>query len=501
MVGRIITLDLADDVSGARERIEWAGAERVVLVMPEGMRWREVDFARLRRIAQERGIEVAIVNRDLQQRKAAQESGLLAFADIHAAVHRPWLRDDGIEPIRRLQPPRRFAPDSLRRFFPLPGRLLWVGRGLISLVALATIAAVVFILLPRAEITLTASSQPIRTIIPVTLDVRADRVNVEARVIPARRVDVIVEGRMSTNATGEKSVPRSKARGRVTFTNVLATPFVVPRNTVVRTTATSTPARFVTLADVEVPPGGRAEVEIEAIEEGPAANVAAGQINQVEGVPALAVTVFNAAPTGGGGNVILPAVTEEDYRRLRRALREKLLREAAEKIQQQREVVNDGLIVLPETLFIAERQDETFDRFVTEQADSVTLNMRLQVAGLAVSPRDLETIAREVLKSKTPEGFELLSVEAWRGEAAEEGTGNDTLLFIEARGLAGAAIDENAVRRLVRGKTPADAQAALLQNFALKRNPRIEAGPDWLMQYVNRLPLVTLRIETKVQRE
>lgn len=501
MIGRIITLDPADDAPGACDRIAWADADRIVLVMPESMRWRELDFAHVRRAARDHGVEVALVSRDLKQRIAAREVGLVAFANVNDAVNRPWLSSPDVEPIRRLTPPRRFAPDSLRRFFPRRNWFLLAGRALVSLIALAVMAGAVLALLPRAEVTLTASSQPIRTIVPVTLDTRADRVNLEARTIPATRIDVIVEGRMSTNTTGKKSIPSSKARGRVTFTNVLATPFVVPRNTVVRTTATSTPARFVTLADVEVPPGGRAEVAIEAIEEGPNGNVAAGQINQVEGVPALAVTAFNAAPTGGGGNVILPAVAEEDYRRLRSALRDKLLQEAIEKMQQQREVVNDGLIILPETLFIAERQDETFDRFATEQADSVTLNMRLQVAGLAVSPRDLETVAREALKSKTPEGFELLFAEAWRGEVAEEGTGTETLLFVEARGLAGAAIDENAVRRLVRGKTPADAQAALLQNFALKRNPRIETGPDWLMQYVNRLPLVTLRIETRVERE
>ncbi|GIV83629.1 MAG: hypothetical protein KatS3mg052_0636 [Candidatus Roseilinea sp.] len=133
-------------------------------------------------------------------------------------------------------------------------------------------AAAALILLPHAKVTLTASSQRISAIVPVTLDTRADRVNLAARTIPATRIDVIVEGRMSTNATGKKSLPSAKARGQVTFTNVLATPFVVPRNTVVRTTATSAPVRFVTLADVEVPPGGRAEVEIEAIEAGPSGN-------------------------------------------------------------------------------------------------------------------------------------------------------------------------------------------------------------------------------------
>ncbi|RMG63796.1 MAG: hypothetical protein D6709_07365 [Chloroflexi bacterium] len=501
MIGRIITLDPADDAPGACDRIEWADADRVALVMPEGMRWRELDFAHVRRAARDYGVEVAVVHPDRAQRMAAREVGLAAFASVNDAINRPWLPDEHVEPIRRLTPPRRFAPDSLQRFFPRRSRPLMIGRTAVSLVTLAVMAAAALILLPHAKVTLTASSQRISAIVPVTLDTRADRVNLAARTIPATRIDVIVEGRMSTNATGKKSIPSAKARGQVTFTNVLATPFVVPRNTVVRTTATSAPVRFVTLADVEVPPGGRAEVEIEAIEAGPNGNVAVGQINQVEGVPALAVTVFNAAPTGGGGNVILPAVTEEDYRRLRRALRDELLRQAVEKMQRQREIVNDDLIVLPETLFIAERQDETFDRFVTEQADSVTLNMRLQVAGLAVSSRDLETVAREALRLKTPEDFDLLSAEAWLGEVAEEGTGNETLLFVEARGLAGAAIDENVVRRLVRGRTPADAQAALLQNFALKRNPRIEAGPDWLMQFVNRLPLVTLRIETKVERE
>jgi len=501
MIGRIITLDPADDVAGACDRIEWAHAHRVALVMPEGMCWHELDFARLRRAARARGVEVAIVNCDPEQRMIAREVGLFAFAHVGDATNRQWLPDGEVEPIRRLTPARRFAPNSLRRFFPRRNSFLLAGHALVTLVALAVPTAAALLLLPEAKITLTASSQRIRTIVPVTLDTRTDRVNLEARTIPAARIDVIVEGRMSTNTTGEKSVPRSKARGAVTFTNVLATPFTVPRNTVVRTTATSTPARFTTLSDVEVPPGGRADVEVEAIDPGPNANVAAGQINQVEGVPALAVTVINAAPTGGGGNVILPAVAEDDYRRLRVALRSRLLREASDKMQQQREVVSEGLLVLPETLFIADRQDETFDRFVAEQADTVSLNMRLQVAGLAVSPRDLEAVARGALKTRVPEGFELLAAEALRGEVAEEGTGNEVLLFVEARGLAGAAIDENAVRQLVRGKTPADAQATLLQNFALKRNPRIEAGPDWLMQYINRLPWVTLRINARVERE
>jgi hypothetical protein len=195
------------------------------------------------------------------------------------------------------------------------------------------------------------------------------------------------------------------------------------------------------------------------------------------------------------------AVNEDDYTRLRAALRDKLLVAATEKMKQQREVINSGLFILPETLFIADVQDETYDRFITEQADAVSLNMRLQVAGLAVAPRDLERISRAALLTKVPEGFTLLSVESSRGEVAEEGTGTAVQFFVNARGRAGAEISETEVKRLVRGKTLSEAQSALLQNFALSRNPRIELGPDWLIRLFNRLPYVTLRIDATVERE
>ena len=50
MISKIITLAPADDVTGARDRIEWAQADCVVLVLPHGVNtytWHEVDFALL----------------------------------------------------------------------------------------------------------------------------------------------------------------------------------------------------------------------------------------------------------------------------------------------------------------------------------------------------------------------------------------------------------------------------------------------------------------------
>lgn len=511
MIGRIVHVSPDDDAAGIRDRIAWAtvdraDAVRILLVMadadnPAGLRLREIDYALIKRAGDQHGAEIGIAHPDRQQRQTARQVGLTVFSRVEDAMRKAWIASDEVEPITRQTPPRRFAPDSLRRFFPKEN-WAWVGlRVLIALAGLAAIAGVGLLIAPSAHITLTASSQRLSTIVPVTLDTRATAPDIAARIAPAQRVDVIVEDQFTTPATGAKDVPRAKSVGAVTFFNLLATPYRVPRNTVVRTSSASVAVRFVTLQDVEVPGGGRAEARIEALERGPGSNVPANQINRIEGMAALAVRVINQQPTTGGANETVRAVTEADYRRARNALRDRLLMQALDKMRQDPDVTGNGLFVVPDTLFIADVQDETYDRFITEQADEVTLNMRLQVAGLAVSPAHLASVARQALLSKVPQGFSLLSVAVERGDVAEEGTGTNTVFFMVARGVAGAEIDENQVKELVRGKTAGEAQSILLEKFALRSNPIIEVGPAWLTRYINRLPFATLRIATTVKRE
>ena len=508
MIGRIVTLSPDDDAAAVRDRVEWAGAERVILVMPDNARGRgraplprELDFMLVKRIGDQLGVEIAVASRSPRQRMLVRQVGLVAFRRAEDAVRQAWIPPDEVQPIQRQTPPRRFQPRSLRRFF---ARRNWLSIGFRLLLAMATVAVVVaagLILTPTAQVTLTASSQSLSTIVPVTLNTLATEPDGEGRVVPAQRVDVIVEDSFTTAATGAKDIPKYKASGTATFLNTLAIPYTVPKNTVVRTSSSNVAVRFTTLAPVEVPAGGRADAPIQAIEPGPSGNVPAGQINQVEGMPALAVRVTNAAPTGGGGYETVRSVVEADYRRARSALRSKLMADALDKIRQDPDVLRNGLYVVPDTLFIADVQDETFDRFITEQADDVTLNMRLQMGGLAVSPAHLIDVARQALGAQVPEGFSLLNVSTERGDVAEEGTGPNTEYYIAADGIAGAEIDENAVKKAVRGKTPGEAQSTLLQMLSLRGNPQITISPGWYAQLFNRLPFITLRIETAVRRE
>ncbi len=500
MVGRIVSLALEDDPAAIADRIEWANASRVIAELPARFHLDEVGWALVKRAADRSGCALAVAAGSRQQRATAQDAGLATFKSVEAAAARNWLDNQALAPVKRARPPRRFSPSSLRRLFP---RRNWLSIGTRIIMASATVAvaaAAVLAVIPTAKVTLLASSQQVQTIVPVSLTLQRENASPEKRAILARRVDVIVEDTLGTPTTGQKSIPSFKARGFVTFFNVLTTPYKVPRDTVLRASASGSAARFVTLSEVEVPAGGQQNVAVEAIEVGAEGNVSANTLNVVEGVPAIAVRVSNEAATTGGGGTDVRAVAQDDFRRVRAILRERLLARAAAEMRKDPEVARDGMYVIPDSVFIADTQDETFDRFVTEEANELKLTMRIQVAGLAVAPSDLDAVARSALVSRAPAGFDLLTAQAERGDVAEEGVGTRVEYFMVARGVAGAAIDENAVRKLIRWQTTDDARRLLQTAYRLEGAPTIEISPDWLPAPLKRLPLVPMRIEVSVRR-
>jgi len=502
MTGTIITIAPEDDSASIADRLEWANASRVVAELPPGFSLDEVGWMRVKRAAEKLGCALAIASRDARQRSAAHEVGLYTFGGADKAATSAWLERDDIGPIvRQGKQPRRFRPNSLRRLFPARN---WFSIGARIVVASATVAIVagaVLAMVPTAKVTVSASSQAIQTIVPVVLTLQRDTASAEKRIVLAKRVDVILEDTLGTPTSGEKTIPTFKARGSVTFFNVLSTPYKVPRDTVLRASASSSAARFVTLAEVEVSPGGQANAQIEAIDVGGEGNVSPNTINVVEGVPAIAVRVSNEVGTAGGGGTTVRATTQDDFRRLRAELRRRLLARAADEMLNDPDVARSGLYVIPESVYVAETQDETFDRFVTEEASELKLTLRMQVAGLAVSPADLDAVAYAALAAKAPNGFDLLSARAERGDVAEEGTGTRVEYYMVARGIAGAAIDENALKKLIRGQTPDEARRTLLGAYRLNGAPIIEVSPQWLPSFLNRLPLAPMRIDVTVKRE
>ncbi len=469
-----------------------------MLVLPWDIHFlsRELDFDLLRRETERRQLEVAIVSIDPDRRALARGCGFPAFSSVEEAQETTVWRS---RPSERVEPPPRhwwereivLRPRAVR---PRARWLDWVKLGIrfaIFLLSLLILAGGAYIVVPSGAVTLVPAGREFSTIVPVSVDPDVETLDHGARVIPARRLGVEVEAYTEVETTGISNIVMGRASGMVMFTNLLLQDYIVPAGTVVRTSSTSYPLRFRTTADVAIPAGGQATVPIEALEDG-VGNVGAFQINQVEGVAGSAVRVINPGPTTGAEPREARVVVQADYDRVRRQLIRQLLDQAYVEMG---DLLKPTEFLLRESLRIEAVPKEAYTRFITEQADTVGLNVRLLVSGLAVDVGNAQAVAYSDLSRRLPPGYVLVDAHFDLGEVAEEDVGPGRFaFFVTARGVAAAALDADAAVALIRGQRVSDAREQLLVEFPLAEDPRMTVWPEWL----ERMPLLPMRISVEV---
>ncbi len=497
-MGEVIYLQEEDDLTVVRGRLRSARNGRVVIVVPWDGRFlsRPLDGELLWREAERRGLEVAIVSPDPERRGVARQMGFSAFATVAEAETAPaWNRPKPARPEPpprlwweeepELQPPPRPVPP------PWAQRARQGGRVAAFLITLLVVLVSAFFILPRATLTLLPVGTTVSVIVPVSASLEAEAIDLAAGVVPARRVGDYFEGSIQVETTGTAAYESGKATGTVLFTNLLPQDVTIPAGTVVRTSSGSFPIRFATTQDVVVPARGQAPAPIEALEEGPAGNVGANLINQVEGPASLAVRVTNPEPTSGGMVQEVRAVSQEDMDRARELLTRQLLDEACEGLK----VLLEPTEFLPCPSLEIQASEIAYDRFLTERADTLGLHMRLLITGLAIDRGDAGTVAYARLSRRLPPDHEMVGASFEIGEVAEEpiGTG-DITFFVTATGYAAAKIDPDAVREAVRGRRLDRAVEQLQAEFPLAQPPRVEVWPRWMPW----MPMLPLRIEVNV---
>lgn len=502
---QIIYLEPSDDIVSIRDRVDMAEATRVLLVVPpySDVLTRRVDLQLLQRRAGQGGIELALVTDNSFVQSQAREVGLPVFDSVEAGKRRKHWRSrrDEEEPLtqrRNEEAWQAAAQRGPRQVFAY--RLRYVRLGLAWLIFVAVLAVFILaavLVVPNARVTLVPASQPVVVQLNVVLDPNIQIVDYARSRIPAAPVYAEIEGSAQIATSGQKDIPSTRAAGKVVFVNQLGQPIRIPKGTAVRTSAFTTAIRFVTMADVEVPSnfGAQAEVPIEAVDVGAVGNVAANLINEVEGVAALAVRVSNPQPTAGGGVKQVPAVTQADKDRLRAALLQQLQQRALAQLQS---TLGEQEVIPPESLAVAEVLDETFDRFVGEEAPAVGLQMRVRVSALKVGMQDANALVYATMAAKTPPGHELIAngLTFQRAETIVPADTHGNLLFaMRGSGYAAARLDAAAVRKAVAGKGLDSAKAYLNQSLPLQAEPLVEVWPSWF----GRLPFLTFRTEIQVK--
>lgn len=499
---QIIQLEPHDDVVSVLDRLGWVRARRVLLVLPRGRRnpiiRRRLDMVLIQRELTRQKAHFAFITDDPLVMDHARELGIPTFDSIDESRHQAWRTRPAPITVRREDQPHPFNPEMAAvasRVLPRPQlRLNLAASAVLFGLALLALLALAYVVLPSATVTLTPASNQVSVAVPITADPELAAIDFDNALIPARIVGIEVEDSAAVETTGTADVPAAKATGIVTFINQVPEEVTIPQGTVVRTTA-GNPVRFVTTAPVTLPSTVNSTVDapIEAVEAGVEANLPSNLINSVEGSLASRVRVINSTPTRGGDILQVPAVSQDDYDRLRAALLQQLQQRA---FGEMGDLMTDTEFVATESLLVVLVQDETYDRFVGEEAETVSLEMRVVVQGVVIDERTARQVVLNELAKKVGPSFQIgeSTLTFRRDDVAQVDDNRRVTFLMQGSGDVALAVDAARVQRLVRGKSVSRAQFLLEQELPLRQPPVIEVRPS----FIRRLPLLAPRIQLEI---
>ncbi len=361
---------------------------------------------------------------------------------------------------------------------PLIAGLAVAGLGVLVL------AVGAYLFLPSATITLTPRREPIGPIeLTVAADPTATAVDPTAGVVPALRLDVPVEVSQTFTTTGTH-VDESPATGSVTFTNLdTGSGVSIPSGSVVLTEGG---VRFRTQATVALRPAAvdpsfqptSGSVAVTAAKVGEQGNVPANTIRVVpQGQDPVLLRVNNPDPTSGGSHTETPEVSKAEVDKAVTALHGRLQTAFDDAIKAGAGAPAETTL-FPATATLGAATPSVDPQTLVGRAQP-TFDLGMTASGtvIAVDPRPVRTIAEARLRSRIGAGHRLvdgsIQVEVGAGTVGEDG---QVTFQATARATTVAIVDADQLRSLVKGKTLADAEAALATYGAAT----VELWPSWV---------------------
>ena len=494
MKTQIITLESHDDLISVRDKLSWAKTPRILLVWPkyEKVTLRVLDLKVLQRHADSLGAQLGLVTRRGKVRRDAESLGIPVFASTTIAQRNPW--HDSVPRGRRIpKAPRRDLRQVRDSVYEkeAPWRTSLPGRIIIFTVGVVAVLAMASLFIPRATLTLYPEAQTQDVVIPVAASEATKSMSVTGQ-IPARTLSVTVNAEQSLAIASEISVPKSKSKGVVRFTNLSQGEVNIPAGTLV---STASSMRFATLNDTRLPAGidEFVDVPIEALELGSAGNVAADAINIVEGSLGLSISVTNPSPLKGGVNSQLIGATDADRAKLRKVVMENLRRDAEAKLRAQIAPVD---LLLMDTFEIVKINEETFTPPAGQPGKTLSLKMQAEYLVRYVLDDDLQQLSLSTLNASVEDGFEATALPAYK-VIADPSTDNSGISHfdLEVTRTLLRQVDEMQVFSIVRGQKPGQIKDELTSKLSLRKESEITIVPSWWQW----LPLIPFNISVATQ--
>ncbi|HHW14515.1 MAG TPA: hypothetical protein GXX28_06245 [Firmicutes bacterium] len=451
---QLIPVGKEEQITGLVRELRRSGARQVVFAVPaESTVLRSLANLRLLKFyAEQEGKTVRLVTGDAVVQRLADEAGI------------DWTVPERETPSSSVRPFPVAEPADLRRPAPWPRPSV---RHLLA-VPLLILALGAWQLFAGPMVTVTVHPAVKEYACELTLQGQVDGHPGKGR-IALTSLECQVTATGSAAPTGHRRYGVTRAKGTVAFLNQKPQAVRVPAGTVVTTAAG---LAFRTLETIQVPGvkteyfmkiavglrAGQAEARIEAVDPGSEGNVSAGRITKLKGPLAGVLQLTNPEPTRGGEDRSVSVVTAADVGRAEREAAALLARQARGALEAQ---VPPGLRLIPESIRLSPPSLRTQGQ-PGDEVPEVVAEASATAFGLLYRPEAVAKAAVEAYLRTVPEGHVALPETIVPGvprfsrvepELAE--------LIVPVGGRIVPRVEAAAVRQAVRGKTLAEAEAAV----------------------------------------
>ncbi len=360
--------------------------------------------------------------------------------------------------------------------------------------------------LPKAKVELYVKPKTLEKEITITISSSVNSVNLDENIIPGKIVETEIEGSREKQTSGTKTIGE-KATGEVALYNKTSSEKTFPSGTVL---IGSNGLRFVLDGSVTIASAsaveaddsltttfGKAKVNVSAEDIGSEYNLDGGSEFSVDSFSSSSYDSKSETPLVGGSSREVQAISQEDLDTLIDELTTELKAQAAQELEKTegsgKQVLSNGARV--------EVLSQTTSGEVSEEAELVSLSMRLSVTSQVYEEADFEELIRQAVDESIPENFTLAKEESTAEIRSIDFEGEDAEIYFIYKAALIPVIYEEEIKRNLAGRYPSVAQEYLesLPNFS---KATIEISPKALPARLKTFPrkMENISIEVKVEK-
>lgn len=406
------------------------------------------------------------------------------------------------EEVRGIMGTLKKVTKPLTKFFKgkkLQIKSTYLSSFILVIFALAIIMGA-YIYFVKAEVTIFVEPQVITNEAEVVADPKAEKVDLEKKIIPGSTVEISVNGSGKAPVTGQKQIG-DPARGQVIIYNMTDAAKSLSQGTVltgsnnlkltlntpvtIASQSSSIGADFVKVTK----PGKSDSINVTASSIGPEGNLPAGTDLTVVSFTTSQVIARVDQAFSGGTSKTVSIVTVDDQKRLQAQvvdeLRQKAETELQSKLSSDKKIVAEALDIIDGKY--------NFNKKVNDQASDLSLTATVQFKGTSYSDTDLKTIVSQLVETNVPAGFTLdlknSETQAEVSKIEKDGKLTFTARF-KAKLLPNLNIDD--LKKKIRGQSMTGL-AVELKNMDNVLGSEVKLIPK-LPTQISRLPLLIRNI-------